>query len=100
LIKTEFTKRCDPVLRDGLAHQGNNGAAGIWQQRYWEHLIRDDTGLRRHIEYIRYNPVKHGLVRRPADWPHTSFHRYVDSGVYPLEWGSSEIELSEGVGRE
>src|SRR5436190_13971936 len=51
---------------------------GLWQRRYWEHAIRDETDLYRHIDYIHLNPVKHGLVSRVVDWPHSSFHQYVE----------------------
>ena len=60
---------------------------GIWQRRYWEHAIRDDTDLARHVDYIHFNPVKHGLVSRACDWPHSSFHRYVARGFLPNDWG-------------
>ncbi|MBI3774512.1 MAG: hypothetical protein HY273_02990 [Gammaproteobacteria bacterium] len=63
------------------------GERGIWHRRYWEHTIRDDEDLRRHIDYIHYNPVKHGYVCAVADWPHSTFHRYVREGVYPADWG-------------
>lgn len=63
---------------------------GIWQRRYWEHAIRDEEDLRRHVEYIHYNPVKHGHAVSPAAWPHSSFHRYVRQGIYPVDWGASE----------
>ena len=64
------------------------GERGIWQRRYWEHLIKDDDDLRRHIEYIHYNPVKHGYVTKAVDWPYSSFHQYVRSGVYASYWGA------------
>jgi putative transposase len=60
---------------------------GIWQRRYWEHLIRGASDLERHINYIHFNPVKHGLVRRVCDWPHSSFHQYVGRGDLPMDWG-------------
>ena len=60
---------------------------GIWQRRYWEHAIRDDTDLARHINYIHFNPVKHRLVTRACDWPHSSFHRYVAREMLPRDWG-------------
>jgi putative transposase len=58
----------------------------IWQRRFWEHLIRDDVDLARHLDYIHYNPVKHGHVARPIDWPYSTIHRYVSRGVYPVDW--------------
>jgi len=60
---------------------------GIWQRRYWEHMIRDDVDLARHVDYIHFNPVKHRLVTRVADWPYSSFHRYVARGELPADWG-------------
>ncbi|QTD46543.1 REP-associated tyrosine transposase [Ottowia testudinis] len=56
------------------------GEKGIWQRRFWEHRIRDKQDLQRHVDYIHYNPVKHGLVRQAADWPYSSFHRFVAQG--------------------
>ena len=53
----------------------------------WEHQIRDDDDYRRHIDYIHFNPVKHGYVKRAGDWPHSSFHRYVRDGRLPADWG-------------
>ena len=59
----------------------------IWQRRFWEHMIRDQDDLRRHMDYIHYNPVKHGLVKCVKDWPYSTFHRYVANGTYPRDWG-------------
>jgi hypothetical protein len=59
----------------------------IWQRRYWEHTIRDENDFSRHVDYIRINPVKHGLVTQVVDWPHSSFHRMVKFGVYPRGLG-------------
>lgn len=61
---------------------------GIWQRRFWEHAIRDDADLARHVDYIHFNPVKHDHVARVADWPYSSFHRYVRDGVYPPDWAA------------
>lgn len=60
---------------------------GIWQRRYWEHAVRDDDDLERHVDYIHFNPVKHGYVSRVYDWPHSSFRRYVARGLLPMDWG-------------
>ena len=57
-----------------------------WQRRYWEHTIRDDVDLQTHFDYIHINPVKHGLVAKVRDWPHSSFHRYVQGGDLPEDW--------------
>jgi putative transposase len=70
---------------------------GLWQRRFWEHQIRDDLDLQRHVDYIHFNPVKHGHVARVADWPYSSFHRYVERGIYPLGWVGSSVDMT-GVG--
>jgi putative transposase len=62
---------------------------GIWQRRYWERQVRDESDLRRHIDYIHFNPIKHGHVSRLADWPHSSFRRWVLAGAYDADWGSA-----------
>ena len=59
----------------------------LWQSRFWEHTIRDETDFARHADYIHYNPVKHGWVKRAGDWPYSTFHRYVEAGIYPAGWG-------------
>ena len=64
---------------------------GLWQRRFWEHQIRDDLDLHRHVDYVHYNPVKHGLVRQVKDWPHSSFHRHVERGLLDVNWGSGDI---------
>ena len=69
---------------------------GIWQRRYWEHAVRDDDDLSRHIDYTYYNPVSHGLVTRVKDWPHSSFHRDVSIGLLREDWGG---DLREQPGR-
>ena len=69
---------------------------GLWQRRYWEHLIRDDTDLARHVDYIHFNPVKHGLITSASDWPHSSFHRYV--GDLPVDWGGDLRDITGSLG--
>jgi len=59
----------------------------LWQHRYWERLIRDEHDYRRHVDYIHWNPVKHGYARRAEDWPYSTFHRHVAEGIYPPDWG-------------
>jgi putative transposase len=65
----------------------NAEKARYWQRRFWEHQIRDEIDLARHIEYIHYNPVKHGHAARVRDWPHSTFHKYVRLGIYSPHWG-------------
>ena len=71
---------------------------GNWQRRYWEHAIRDDADLERHVDYIHFNPVKHGHVSQVCDWPYSSFHRYVARGVLPRDWGGCIDDLTGGFG--
>lgn len=66
----------------------------IWQRRFWEHLIRDENDLYRHVDYIHYNPVKHGYVNKPYGWQFGTFRRDVAKGFYDAEWGSNEIPKS------
>jgi len=73
----------------------------IWQRRFWEYLIRDNKDFVRHVDYIHYNPVKHGLVMAPNDWEYSSFHRYVRNGVYDQEWGTGqEMQFESIIGGE
>jgi putative transposase len=73
----------------------------IWQQRFWEHQIRDDRDFAAHVDYIHYNPVKHGYVKSPRDWKYSSFHRYVKKGLYDINWGTGdEVSFDEDVGNE
>ncbi len=58
----------------------------LWQRRFWEHYLHDDDDFNRHMDYVHFNPVKHGLVTTPAAWPHSTFHRYVAAGIYPADW--------------
>ena len=63
----------------------------IWQRRFWEHQIRDVRDYEMHMNYLHYNPVKHGYVKNVRDWPHSTFHRYVRKGVYAEDWGGGDI---------
>lgn len=100
LIKTGFTKHCPDTLRCAVdAGRLTRGEQAIWQHRYWEHQIRDEADFARHVDYIHYNPVKHGLARAALDWPYSSFGRHVQAGVYASDWGGAPMGLA-GVGRE
>jgi putative transposase len=84
LIKTLFSNR---VIAAGVTvRRHGNDELALWQRRFWEHTIRSDDDLGRHVDYIHFNPVKHGLVSRVGDWPHSSFHRYVRHGLLPEDW--------------
>ena len=86
LIKTWFSKHSD--------------LKNIWQQRYWEHVLRDERDFANHVDYIHYNPVKHGLVGKVIDWPYSSFHRYVKHGLCAEDWGGTVWRLSVLGGSE
>ena len=73
----------------------SNGELALWQRRYWEHTVRDESDYARHVDYIHFNPVKHGHVRRVGDWPYSSFHRYVRAGLLPDDWAGV---VSDGAG--
>ncbi len=87
LIKSQFSRGI-PQSEFLRSSQVTRGERGIWQRRFWEHQIRDDADLEAHIDYIHYNPVKHGLVSRVADWPYSTFHQFVAKGWRSLEWGN------------
>jgi len=95
LIKARFSRRVQGGEAISPSRQ-EKGERGIWQRRYWEHLIRDENDYRRHLDYIHFNPVKHGLVTAVKDWPYSSFHRLVRGGVYPEDWSSAAPEVSDG----
>ncbi len=59
---------------------------GVWQRRYWEHAIRDQDDLCRHVNYIHYNPVKHDVAECPHLWPYSTFHRWAEEGYYAKDW--------------
>jgi putative transposase len=84
LIKGMFSRGLPSATLN--TSQRRRGEKGIWQRRYWEHRIRDDDDLRRHVEYTYFNPVKHGLAGSVADWPCSSFHRDVKSGLFCADW--------------
>ena len=86
LIKMEFSKAL-PRTERLSAVRARRGERGVWQRRYWEHLIRDERDYRAHMDYVHINPVKHGLVKAVADWPYSTFRRLVAEGIYPENWG-------------
>jgi putative transposase len=90
LIKSAFSHGLPRGERIS-ASRASKGERGIWQRRYWEHTLRDEADFERHVDYIHFNPVKHGHVRRVQDWPHSSFHRMVEPGVYPLDWAGDAL---------
>jgi putative transposase len=91
-IKTSFSKSL-PATEQRSAVNVRRGERGIWQPRYWEHTIRGDRDYGAHMDYVHFNPVKHGYVDHAADWPFSSFQRCVADGIYPLDWLGSKAEL-------
>lgn len=96
LIKNYFSRGQKPRSRS--ISKIRKREKGIWQRRYWEHAIRDQADMERHVDYIHINPLKHGYVSRVADWPHSSFHRYVRHGLLPADWGGDVRDLPELFG--
>lgn len=75
-----------------------NGDLMLWQRRFWEHTIRDESDFARHVDYIHFNPVKHGLVKQVGDWPYSSFHQYVRNGILPHDWAGDATEEERRFG--
>jgi len=92
-IKSGFVRL---LAKQGVALARNaKGEAGVWQRRFWEHTLRDETDFARHCDYIHYNPVKHGFVARAADWPHSTLHRFIEMGICEADWGGG---MARGAG--
>ena len=82
-IKKSFTKGLPESV---LCPVNKRGERSVWQKRFWEHTLRDQEDFDRHLDYVHYNPVKHGWVLRVADWPYSTFHRAVQQGMYVSDW--------------
>jgi len=103
LIKGRFTRSYvrtfGALPRSASRHRKQE--QGIWQRRFWEHLVRDEKDFGAHLDYIHYNPVRHGLVAAPRDWPHSTFTKWVAQGTYEADWGAGEMpKLPDWVGAE
>ena len=78
-------------------HRSMTGVGGsVWQHRYWDHIVRSEEDMRHHIDYIHYNPVKHGLVKAPKDWPFSTFWKFVNEGIYDESW-ACDVEISRKI---
>jgi putative transposase len=97
LIKSSFSRSLPHDEQISRSRAGK-GERGIWQRRYWEHTLRDENDVVRHVDYIHFNPIKHGHVMRVQDWPYSSFHRMVTIGVYPKDWGGDFADNGAGFG--
>ena len=91
LIKTRFARAFDHKEKRSVVRKAN-GERGIWQRRFWEHFIRDERDYGAHLDYLHYNPVKHGYVAKVLDWPYSSFSRYVQRGIYSKDWSCGEVK--------
>jgi len=96
LIKSGFSRQLPKHETINKSRQ-RKGERGIWQRRYWEHLIRDDHDYQMHVDYIHYNPVKHGYVKRAVDWPYSSVHEHLSKGLLTWDWGCNEDKLGDLV---
>ena len=97
LIKAGFSRRLDTGGHRRASRVAKR-ERGIWQRRYWEHQIRDDADLARHVDYVHYNPVKHGWVSRPVDWPRSTLHGYIERGMVSRDWGGKVGDDVGGYG--
>ena len=88
------------VARGVKAEANTRAEKPVWQRRFWEHRIRDEDDWRRHMDYIFFNPIKHGYVERVSQWPFSSFERAVARGWYAMEWGAVVPESVRGMDLE
>ena len=89
LVKSAFSRRyaqTNDVAAPGTSRLRRRERA-IWQRRFWEHQIRDERDFASHVDYIHYNPVKHGWVSRPIDWPHSTLHGCIEREMATADWG-------------
>ena len=102
LIKARFTKKAEqarPVIQSSSRVKHREGFT--WQRAFWEHQIRDEKDFEAHCNYIHYNPVKHGCVSAPRDWPYSSFQKLVNEGVYSEDWASgAPVIFPDDIGGE
>ena len=96
LIKSTFSRAIPKTERISQSRL-QKSERGIWQRRYWEHLIRDENDFEKHVNYIHFNPVKHRHVSAPVEWPHSSIHRAIREGITPSNW-AAENEIDGNFG--
>jgi len=97
LLKAGFSRRLDKTEHRRPSRVAKR-ERGIWQRRYWEHQIRDAQDLERHVAYVHFNPVKHGWVKRPVDWPHSTLQAYIARGMAAPDWGGCAPDDPGGYG--
>lgn len=92
-IKYYFSRHINIRVDELSSSKLKKGEKGVWHRRYFEHTIRDEKDLNNHIDYIHYNPVKHGLTKNVRDWKFSSFHKFVKNGQYDINWGDFSEEI-------
>ena len=102
LIKSYFSKNWKQAhQKASTSSRDNKNEQMVWHRRYWEHYIRDEDDLNKHIDYIFYNPVKHGYVDTPSKWKYSNFLDYVEKGFYSIDWGMKiDTEYFQDIGSE
>lgn len=101
LIKRRVSMACGKQFRQEswiTASKKKHRESTVWQRRFWEHQIRDESDMQRHVEYVHYNPVKHSLCRNPQDWPYSTIHRYIKTGIVPANWGGNDAAMDGNFG--
>lgn len=91
-IKYHFSRNIEYQKKNKTQSEIKRKEKGVWQRRYYDHVIRDEEDLNRHLDYIHYNPIKHNLVKSAKDWQYSSFFKFVTKGLYELDWCNFEDE--------
>jgi len=89
-IKKYFSTGCQGVDKTISKSRRSKRERNVWQRRFWEHTVRGQNDWNRHLDYIHYNPVKHGVSLMPEEWPYSSFGKWMNKGVYGKGWGQVE----------
>ncbi|MEX2671405.1 MAG: transposase [Phycisphaeraceae bacterium] len=97
LIKSHFSRGLPSIERRSASRRRQH-ERGIWQRRFYEHTLRDENDFAQHVDYIHYNPVKHGHVMKPTDWAFSSLHRYIQRGIVEPGWGTSGVGTTLDLG--
>jgi putative transposase len=100
IIKSHVSKKCASLIDTQTPRSASRikrRETDFWQRRFWEHQLRDDCDYERHVDYIHFNPVKHGLVNRVSEWEHSTFHQYVKRELYPHTWGADPGRIGYDV---
>jgi len=94
LIKGSFSRNIPTDTNESISKsRQRRSERGVWQRRFWEHQIRNDRDYKNHVDYIHYNPLKHGYCEQVKAWPYSSFHKFVRDGIYPANWSEEPVDL-------